>query len=135
MRPLAFATFLVWRLRTDACDVGACGFWRYRMPPFFSPLELAADSRFHLKYLFLLNIALYVVQSSCRLQESLIANSFRIRKFRVQRLRDRMTNYPSAGLVTDPPKWRPPKNDQLLEGRADGRINNAGDLILAPAAI
>jgi len=31
---LAFATFLVWRLRTGACGVGACGFWRYRMPPF-----------------------------------------------------------------------------------------------------
>jgi len=30
---LAFATFLVWRLRTGACGVGACGFWRYRMPP------------------------------------------------------------------------------------------------------
>ena len=33
MQTLAFATFLVWRLRTGACDVGACGFWRYRMPP------------------------------------------------------------------------------------------------------
>jgi len=32
---LAFATFLVWRLRTGACGVGACGFWRYRMPPVF----------------------------------------------------------------------------------------------------
>jgi len=30
---LAFATFLVWWLRTGACGVGACGFWRYRMPP------------------------------------------------------------------------------------------------------
>jgi len=30
---LAFATFLVRRLRTGACGVGACGFWRYRMPP------------------------------------------------------------------------------------------------------
>jgi len=30
---LALATFLVWRLRTGACGVGACGFWRYRMPP------------------------------------------------------------------------------------------------------
>jgi len=30
---MAFATFLVWRLRTGACGVGACGFWRYRMPP------------------------------------------------------------------------------------------------------
>jgi len=30
---VAFATFLVWRLRTGACGVGACGFWRYRMPP------------------------------------------------------------------------------------------------------
>jgi len=30
---LAFANFLVWRLRTGACGVGACGFWRYRMPP------------------------------------------------------------------------------------------------------
>ena len=26
-------TFLVWRSRTGACGVGACGFWRYRMPP------------------------------------------------------------------------------------------------------
>jgi len=33
IRTLAFATFLVWRLRTGACAVGACGFWRYRMPP------------------------------------------------------------------------------------------------------
>jgi len=33
IRTLAFATFLVWRLRTGACGVGACGFWRYRMPP------------------------------------------------------------------------------------------------------
>jgi len=33
MRTLAFATFFVWRLRTGACGVGACGFWRYRMPP------------------------------------------------------------------------------------------------------
>jgi len=32
---LAFATFLVWRLRTGACGVGACGFWRYGMPPIF----------------------------------------------------------------------------------------------------
>ena len=30
---MAFATLLVWRLRTGACGVGACGFWRYRMPP------------------------------------------------------------------------------------------------------
>jgi len=30
---LAFATFLVWRLRTGACGVGACVFFlRYRMP-------------------------------------------------------------------------------------------------------
>ena len=29
---MAFATFLVWRLRTGACGVGAYGFWRYRMP-------------------------------------------------------------------------------------------------------
>jgi len=27
LRPLAFATFLVWRLRIGACGVGACGFW------------------------------------------------------------------------------------------------------------
>jgi len=33
---MAFATFLVWRLRTGACGVGACGFWRYRMPPAFT---------------------------------------------------------------------------------------------------
>jgi len=33
LRPLAFTTFLVWRLRIGACGVGACGFWRYRMPP------------------------------------------------------------------------------------------------------
>jgi len=33
MRTTAFATFLVWRLRTGACGVGVCGFWRYRMPP------------------------------------------------------------------------------------------------------
>ena len=33
MRTLAFATFLVWRLRTGACGVGACGFWRYQCPP------------------------------------------------------------------------------------------------------
>jgi len=31
---LAFATFLVWRLRAGACGVGVCGFWRYRTPPF-----------------------------------------------------------------------------------------------------
>jgi len=30
---MAFATFLVWRLWTGACGVGAYGFWRYRMPP------------------------------------------------------------------------------------------------------
>jgi len=30
---MAFATFLVWRLRTGACGVGACGFWRYGMAP------------------------------------------------------------------------------------------------------
>jgi len=29
---LAFANFLVWRLRTGVCGVGANGFWRYRMP-------------------------------------------------------------------------------------------------------
>jgi len=29
-RPLAFATFLVWRLRIGACGLGACGFWRLR---------------------------------------------------------------------------------------------------------
>jgi len=28
LRPLAFATFLAWRLRIGACGVGACGFWR-----------------------------------------------------------------------------------------------------------
>ena len=28
LRPLAFATFLVWRLRIGASGVGACGFWR-----------------------------------------------------------------------------------------------------------
>jgi len=32
---MAFATFLVWRLRTGACGVGAYGFWRYRMPPVY----------------------------------------------------------------------------------------------------
>jgi len=30
---MAFATFLVWRLRTGAYGVGAYGFRRYRMPP------------------------------------------------------------------------------------------------------
>jgi len=33
LRPLAFATFLVWRLRIGACGVGACGFWRSRQLP------------------------------------------------------------------------------------------------------
>ena len=33
MRTLAFATFLVWQLRTGAYGVGAYAFWRYRMPP------------------------------------------------------------------------------------------------------
>jgi len=33
VRPLAFATFLVWRLRIGACGVGACGFWRLRQLP------------------------------------------------------------------------------------------------------
>jgi len=33
LRPLAFATFLVWRLRTGACGVGACGFWRLSQLP------------------------------------------------------------------------------------------------------
>ena len=33
LRPLAFATFLVWRLRIGACGVGACGFWRLRQLP------------------------------------------------------------------------------------------------------
>jgi len=28
LRPLAFSTFLVWWLRSGACGVGACGFWR-----------------------------------------------------------------------------------------------------------
>jgi len=38
---LAFANFLVWRLRTGACGVGACGFWRYRMPTLhFHPIPL-----------------------------------------------------------------------------------------------
>jgi len=30
---VAFATVLVWRLRTGACGIDACGFWRNRMPP------------------------------------------------------------------------------------------------------
>jgi len=33
LRPLAFATFLVWRLRIGACGVGACGFWRLGQLP------------------------------------------------------------------------------------------------------
>ena len=33
-------TFLVWRLRTGACGVGPCGFWRYRMPPESSTITL-----------------------------------------------------------------------------------------------
>jgi len=37
---LALATFLVWRLRTGACGVGACGFWRYRMPPHILPAPI-----------------------------------------------------------------------------------------------
>jgi len=41
MRTLAFATFLIWWLRTGACGVGACGFWRFRMPP--PPLCLNRD--------------------------------------------------------------------------------------------
>jgi len=36
---LAFAAFLVWRVRIGACGVGACGFWRHRMPPGFSTRE------------------------------------------------------------------------------------------------
>jgi len=40
---LAFATFLVWRLRNGACGVGACGFWRYRTPPiYFTTSELTS---------------------------------------------------------------------------------------------
>ena len=30
---MAFATFLVWRLRTGACGVGACGFGAIECPP------------------------------------------------------------------------------------------------------
>jgi len=33
LRPLAFATFLVWRLW-----IGACGFWRIRQLPFSSSI-------------------------------------------------------------------------------------------------
>jgi len=36
LRPLAFATFLVWCLRIGACGVGACGFGRlWQLPDFF----------------------------------------------------------------------------------------------------
>jgi len=34
---LAFANFLVWQLR-----IGACGFWRYRMPPGYVRLGKAS---------------------------------------------------------------------------------------------
>jgi len=33
LRPLAFATFLVWRLRIGACGVGACGLGAYDSYP------------------------------------------------------------------------------------------------------
>ena len=36
LRPLAFATFLVRRLRIGACGVGACGFWRLWQLPVLS---------------------------------------------------------------------------------------------------
>jgi len=44
---LAFATFLVWRLRTGACGIGACGFWRYRMPPAREMSSEAYHGAFH----------------------------------------------------------------------------------------
>ena len=40
---MAFATFLVWRLRTGACGVGACDFWRY-CPPLITRLSLAVET-------------------------------------------------------------------------------------------
>jgi len=48
---LAFATFLVWRLQTGACGVGACGFWRYRMPPKLGYVRLGLHSGYELWHL------------------------------------------------------------------------------------
>jgi len=42
LRPLALATFLVWRLRIGACGVGACGFWRLLQLPELSTLALVS---------------------------------------------------------------------------------------------
>ena len=39
LRPLAFATFLVWRLRIGACGVDACRFWRLWQLPLNSKIN------------------------------------------------------------------------------------------------
>jgi len=39
LRPSAFATFLVWRLRIGACGVGACGFGAYDSYPISTELK------------------------------------------------------------------------------------------------
>jgi len=43
---LAFATFLVWRLRIGACGVGACGFWRLWQLPENPTTKFALLSEF-----------------------------------------------------------------------------------------
>jgi len=43
LRPLAFATFLVWRLRIGACGVGACSFEAYDSYPPCASLHAATE--------------------------------------------------------------------------------------------
>ena len=60
LRPLAFATFLVWRLRIGACGVGACGFWRlWQLPPLFNPRILILFPLWRQRYIYLLRMSIY----------------------------------------------------------------------------
>ena len=55
---MAFATFLVWWLRTGACGFGACGFWRYRMSP------TRSNERWNLKNPTFLKLRCVLLQST-----------------------------------------------------------------------
>ena len=59
LRPLAFATFLVWWLRIGACGVGACGFWRlWHLPRQFDTIPPSFQLRQDFRYAPLFSLKL-----------------------------------------------------------------------------
>ena len=118
LRLLAFATFLVWRLRIGACGVGACGFWRLWQLPENATVEIHSNE---------IGVVLFERISNARLIRCWMSSS---RSFIIMQ-----DKFKKAGTVLLLSPFTPPGNINMSFCMRPCRINRENSFILSPWSV